>query len=70
MKIQSFFRQCEAARAAGYQACLRAAFQRCETLADDAERQSHLARGRGKAPRSDDDHERAQFGDVIKHRRF
>src|SRR5436190_14832862 len=67
VKIQPFFRGREAASAARDQADPGSAFQRRETLADDAERQAHFSRGSGKAFRCDDTDESPQFVNVIEH---
>src|SRR6202040_2751269 len=67
VKIHAFFRWREAAGAARDQADPSAALQRCETLADDAERQVHFSRGCRKASRCNDTDEGPQFVDVIKH---
>src|SRR5207245_8973282 len=66
-KIQPSFRGREAASAARDQADPGAALQRGETLADDAERQVHFARSRGKASCCDDTDESPQFVYVIEH---
>src|ERR1700730_6294049 len=70
IKILSFFCQRQPPSAAGNQACFGATLQRCETLADDAERQVHLPCGSGPASGSANTDERSQFGDVVKHARL
>jgi hypothetical protein len=67
VKVHSFFRGREAAGAPRDQADPGAALQRSETLADDAERQVHFARSRGKASCCDDTDESPQFVYVIEH---
>src|SRR5437667_11997292 len=67
VKIQPFFRGREAASAARDQADPGSAFQRCEALADDAERDVHVPRGRGETSRCDHTDESPQFVDVVEH---